>query len=88
VSSDEVALGKPAPDVYLAAAARLGADPGTCLVVEDSYNGVRAARAAGMTTVLIPNASVPPAPGTHELADLVLERLVDLHPVAINPRSV
>lgn len=87
VSSDEVAHGKPAPDVYLEAARRLGADPRSCLVVEDSRNGVAAARAAGMTVVLVPNASVPPAPGTHELADVVLERLADLEPAAITPRS-
>ena len=78
VSSDEVAHGKPAPDVYLEAARQLGVEPAACLVVEDSLNGVRAARAAGMTVVLVPNASVPPAGGTHELADVVLERLTDL----------
>jgi beta-phosphoglucomutase-like phosphatase (HAD superfamily) len=83
VSSDEVAHGKPAPDVYLEAARRLGVDPGTCLVVEDSFNGVRAGKAAGMTVVLVPNHSIPPAPGTAELADLVLERLADLEPDAI-----
>ena len=80
VSSDEVEHGKPAPDVYLEAARRLGADPASCLVVEDSHNGVRAARSAGMTVVLVPNASVPPAAGTEELADLVLARLADLDP--------
>lgn len=85
VSSDDVAHGKPAPDVYLEAARRLGTDPSTCLVVEDSYNGVRAARAAGMTVVLVPNAAVPPAPGTHALADVVLARLADLEPAAIEP---
>lgn len=86
VSSDEVAHGKPAPDVYLAAADRLGVEPATCVVVEDSYNGVAAARAAGMTTVLVPNASVPPAPGTAELADVVLSRLDSLDPAAIVSR--
>jgi HAD superfamily hydrolase (TIGR01509 family) len=80
VSSDEVAHGKPAPDVYLEAARRLGIPATACLVIEDSYNGVRAGKAAGMTVVLVPNDSVPPAPGTHELADIVLERLADLHP--------
>jgi HAD superfamily hydrolase (TIGR01509 family) len=80
VSSDEVPHGKPAPDVYLEAARRLGADPATCLVVEDSYNGVRAGKAAGMAVVLVPNHSIPPAPGTAELADVVLERLADLEP--------
>ena len=83
VSSDEVDHGKPEPDVYLEAARRLGCDPAACLVVEDSMNGVRAARAAGMTVVLVPNDSVPPAPGTAALADLVLERLADLDPSAV-----
>jgi len=83
VSADEVAHGKPAPDVYLEAARRLGVAPGACLVVEDSINGVRAGKAAGMTVVLIPNESVPPAAGTHELADVVLERLADLDPDGI-----
>jgi HAD superfamily hydrolase (TIGR01509 family) len=87
VSSDEVAHGKPAPDVYLEAARRLGVDAGTCLVVEDSFNGVRAARAAGMTVVLVPNTSVPPAPGTADAADLVLDRLSDLDPAAIPARG-
>jgi HAD superfamily hydrolase (TIGR01509 family) len=85
VSSDEVEHGKPAADVYLEAARRLGADPASCLVIEDSFNGVRAGRAAGMTVVLVPNASVPPAPGTRELADVVLERLADLDPAAVQP---
>ena len=87
VSSDDVEHGKPAPDVYLETARRLGADPTACLVVEDSLNGVRAARAAGMTVVLVPNAAVPPPAGTAELADVVLERVVDLEPAAIVPRS-
>jgi HAD superfamily hydrolase (TIGR01509 family) len=86
VSSDEVADGKPAPDVYLEAARRLGIAPASCLVVEDSRNGVRAGKAAGMFVVLVPNASVPPAPGTTELADLVLDRLADLDPANIDPR--
>ena len=82
VSSDEVANGKPAPDVYLEAARRLKIKPEACLVVEDSRNGVRAGKAAGMTVVLVPNHSVPPAPGTAEMADHVLARLADLDPGA------
>lgn len=82
VSSDEVEHGKPAPDVYLEAARRLGVAPERCLVVEDSLNGVRAAHAAGMVVVLVPNEHVPPAPGTAELADLVLERLDQLDPAS------
>ena len=78
VSSDDVARGKPAPDVYLEAARRLGVAPSRCLVIEDSRNGVLAGLAAGMRVVLVPNASVPPGPGVSELADIVLERLADL----------
>ena len=82
-SSDEVEHGKPAPDVYLLAAERLGVEPARCLVVEDSLNGVRAGRAAGMTVVLVPNGSVPPAEGARESADLVLASLADLDPGAL-----
>jgi len=83
VSSDEVAAGKPAPDVYLAAAERLGVDPGRCLVVEDSLNGVRAGVAAGMTIVLVPNASVPPAGNARDLAHHVVGSLAELDPDAL-----
>jgi HAD superfamily hydrolase (TIGR01509 family) len=83
VSSDEVALGKPAPDVFLEAARRLGADPASTLVVEDSINGLRAGRAAGMTTVLVPNASVPPEEGAESIADHVVARLADVDPAAL-----
>jgi HAD superfamily hydrolase (TIGR01509 family) len=85
VSSDEVSQGKPEPDVYLEAARRLGCPPSACLVVEDSYNGVRAAKAAGMTCVLVPNRTIPPAPGTAELADFVIERLAELDPARLVP---
>jgi HAD superfamily hydrolase (TIGR01509 family) len=86
-SSDEVDHGKPAPDVYLLAASRLGVAPGRTLVVEDSLNGVRAARAAGMTVVLVPNRSIPPAEGAVELADATLDRLADLEPAAVSRRD-
>ncbi len=84
VSSDEVAHGKPEPDVFLEAARRLGADPSEVLVVEDSLNGLKAGRAAGMTTVLVPNASVPPAAGWEPFADHVIERLSDLDPARLS----
>jgi HAD superfamily hydrolase (TIGR01509 family) len=77
-SSDEVPHGKPEPDVYLLAARRLGVDPARCLVVEDSTNGVLAGKAAGAVVVLVPNASVPPAPGTETLADATLARIADI----------
>jgi len=60
VSSEEVARGKPAPDVYLEAARRLGVDPMRCVAVEDSSNGLRAAAAAGMTVIAVPNEHYPP----------------------------
>jgi len=87
VSSDEVEHGKPAPDVYLLAARELGVAPNRCLVVEDSLNGVRAGRDAGMTVVLVPNASIPPAPGAVELANLVLPSLTLLDPSVIRPAA-
>jgi beta-phosphoglucomutase-like phosphatase (HAD superfamily) len=80
VSSDEVAAGKPAPDVYLRAAELAGVEPARCLVVEDSYNGVRAGKSAGMTVVLVPSLSVPPAGNAGDLADVILPQLADLHP--------
>ena len=58
VSSEEVARGKPAPDVFLEAARRLGVDPTRCAAVEDSENGILAAKAAGMRTIAIPNRSI------------------------------
>ena len=54
VSGTQVARGKPAPDVFLAAAERLGVRPAACLVVEDSRNGLLAAKAAGMRCVVVP----------------------------------
>jgi HAD superfamily hydrolase (TIGR01509 family) len=60
VSSEEVQHGKPAPDVYLEAARRVGADPSRCVAVEDSSNGLRAAAAAGMAVIAVPNPHYPP----------------------------
>ncbi len=84
VSSDEVRLGKPAPDVYLLAATRLGVAPDRCLVVEDSVNGVRAGKAAGMTVVLVPNESFPPTDEARALADHIVGSLADLDPDALS----
>ena len=85
VSSDDVAHGKPAPDVFLEAARRLGSDPESTLVIEDSLNGLKAGRAAGMATVLVPNHSIPPAAGADEFADVVVASLGDIDPAAIRP---
>ena len=83
VSSEEVARGKPAPDVYLEAAARLGVDPSACAAVEDSSNGLRSARAAGMRVVAVPSASYPPAEDALAGAAVVLRDLSELTPEAI-----
>jgi HAD superfamily hydrolase (TIGR01509 family) len=60
VSSEEVGRGKPAPDVYLAAAERLGVGPTRCVAIEDSSSGLRAAAAAGMAVIAVPNPHYPP----------------------------
>jgi len=83
VSSEEVAAGKPAPDVYLEAAARLGVLPGSCAAIEDSENGIRSAATAGMRVVAIPNRVFPPSPEALSLADVVLDSVGELTPVAI-----
>ncbi len=62
VSSEECAAGKPSPDVYLLAASRLGVAAASCYAVEDSTNGLKAALAAGMTVLAVPNPHFPPAP--------------------------
>jgi HAD superfamily hydrolase (TIGR01509 family) len=80
VSSEEVARGKPAPDVYLEAARRLGVEPAQCAAVEDSSNGLRAAHAAGMRVLAVPNAHYPPAPDALALADAVARSVHELTP--------
>jgi HAD superfamily hydrolase (TIGR01509 family) len=86
VSSEEVPRGKPAPDVYLEAARRLGVHAADCVAVEDSANGIRAAHAAGMRVIAYPNRMYPPAPDALALADSVLESLAEL-PAAVVARS-
>jgi HAD superfamily hydrolase (TIGR01509 family) len=80
VSSEEVPQGKPAPDVYLEAARRLSAEPASCAAVEDSYNGLRSAAAAGMAVVAIPNREFPPAEDALALAETVLDSIQQLTP--------
>lgn len=80
VSSEEVAHGKPAPDVYAEAARRLGADPRACAAVEDSPNGLRAAKAAGMHVVATPNRAFPPAPDALALADVTVDGIAAVTP--------
>ena len=78
VSSEEVARGKPAPDVFLEAARRLGIPPARCAAIEDSGNGLRAAHAAGMRVIAIPNRRYPPADDALALADVVLASVEEL----------
>jgi len=80
VSSEEVARGKPAPDVYLAAAERLGVPGPSCAAIEDSSNGLRAAAAAGCQVIAIPRPEYPPAQDALKTARLVLRDLTELTP--------
>jgi HAD superfamily hydrolase (TIGR01509 family) len=77
VTRDDVSRGKPDPDVFLLAAERLGVDPAVCLALEDSNNGVRAASAAGMMTVMVPDLLEP----TPEIAALCVHVARDLYAV-------
>jgi HAD superfamily hydrolase (TIGR01509 family) len=83
VSSEEVARGKPAPDVYVEAARRLGVPPARCAAVEDSENGILSAKEAGMRVLAIPNPHYPPAEDALAAADDVLGSLDELTPERI-----
>ncbi|MBV9060331.1 MAG: HAD family phosphatase [Pseudonocardiales bacterium] len=83
LSTEEVARGKPAPDAYLAVAARLGVRADRCAAVEDSSNGLRSADGAGMRMIAVPHPRYPPDPDALGLARLVLTSLADLTPAAI-----
>jgi HAD superfamily hydrolase (TIGR01509 family) len=85
VSSEEVARGKPAPDVYLEVARRLGVRPENVTAIEDSQAGIGSAKAAGMRVVAIPNRTFPPGDEALAAADLVLDSLGDLIPAAVDP---
>jgi HAD superfamily hydrolase (TIGR01509 family) len=78
VSSEEVAHGKPAPDVYLETVGRLGVAAGSCAAVEDSGAGISSALAAGLTVVAIPNRAYPPDPEILRQTDVVLDSLSQL----------
>ena len=86
VSSEEVAHGKPAPDVYLEAARRLGIEPARAAAVEDSQNGILAAKAAGMRVIAIPNRHFPPDEQALARADVTLGSLAELTAEAAEPR--
>jgi HAD superfamily hydrolase (TIGR01509 family) len=80
VSSEEVASGKPAPDVYLEAARRLRVEPTHAAAIEDSSNGIRAAHAAGMRVIAVPNRHYPPAADALALAAAVVASPAELTP--------
>jgi HAD superfamily hydrolase (TIGR01509 family) len=80
VSSEEVGAGKPAPDVYLEAAKRLGKEAAGCIAIEDSTNGIKSAHAAGMGVIAVPNQDFPPDPEALELADVTLKSLTEVTP--------
>ena len=80
VTGDQVARGKPAPDIYLEAARRLQADPSQCLALEDSEAGILAASRAGMIPLLIPD-GVPPSVAAAKAAFRVLQSLTEAHDV-------
>jgi HAD superfamily hydrolase (TIGR01509 family) len=80
VSSQEVPRGKPAPDVYLEAARRLDVDAARCAAVEDSHNGIRSAKAAGMRVIAVPNPHFPPDADALAQADVVVQTIDELTP--------
>lgn len=83
VSSEEVERGKPAPDVYLEVARRLGVNPERAAAIEDSRSGILSAKAANMRVVAIPNLHFPPDEETLGVAGVVLDSIRDLTPQAI-----
>jgi HAD superfamily hydrolase (TIGR01509 family) len=83
VSSEEVGRGKPAPDVYLEAARRLGVDQARVAAIEDSHNGIRSAKRAGMVVIAIPNRRFPPGEEALREADAVVESLHELTPEVV-----
>jgi HAD superfamily hydrolase (TIGR01509 family) len=80
VSSEEVPRGKPAPDVYVETARRLGVPPERCAAVEDSHSGIRSAKAAGMRVLALPNPAYPPHEAALAEADVVLDSIAELTP--------
>ncbi|WP_428962462.1 HAD family hydrolase [Micromonospora fluostatini] len=84
LSTERTERGKPAPDVYLAVAERLGVDPARCAAIEDSSNGVRSAAAAGMRVVAVPHGAYPLDPDAERLAAVVLSTVADLTPEVVD----
>ena len=87
VSSEEVARGKPAPDVYVEAARRLGVEPGRCAAIEDSAPGIRSAKAAGMRVIAFPNPHYPPDAEALTAADAIVRSLAGLTRGLVEPAA-
>jgi HAD superfamily hydrolase (TIGR01509 family) len=87
VSSEEVARGKPAPDVYLETARRVGVAPEKCVALEDSSNGLRAAAAAGMAVIAVPNPHYPPDADALALAAARVDVIGDVTPELVDEVS-
>jgi HAD superfamily hydrolase (TIGR01509 family) len=84
LSTEQVAAGKPAPDIYLAVTERLNQDPAGCAAIEDSTNGLKSAAAAGLAVVAVPHPAYPPDPEALAQATLVLNNLDQLTVEAIS----
>ena len=78
MSTEQVAAGKPAPDIYLAVTGQLGQRPADCAAIEDSTNGLKSAAAAGLAVVAVPHPSYPPDPTALAQAALILDGLTQL----------
>jgi HAD superfamily hydrolase (TIGR01509 family) len=83
LSTEEVARGKPAPDVYLTAVARLGLTPEVCAAIEDSSNGLRSAGAAGLAVIAVPHGVYPAAPDALAQAALIVKTVTEITPDAV-----
>ncbi|MEV6301547.1 HAD family phosphatase [Actinoplanes sp. NPDC051861] len=83
LSTEEVPRGKPAPDVYLTAVAKLGLAPADCAAIEDSSNGLRSAAAAGLTVIAVPHGVYPAAPDALAGASLVVGGIREVTPEAV-----
>jgi HAD superfamily hydrolase (TIGR01509 family) len=84
ISTEQVARGKPAPDIYLAVTGQLGYQPERCAAVKDSTNGLRSAAAAGLRVIAIPHPRYPPDPDALGTAALVLTGLAELTPSIVS----
>jgi HAD superfamily hydrolase (TIGR01509 family) len=85
LSTEEVTRGKPAPDAYLEVTRQMGAEPGRCAGIEDSTNGLRALKAAGLRTIAVPNREFPPSAEALASADAVISNLEELTFDVIDP---